>query len=101
MCLFIINKCLPLGEGHFGVVKRARHVFTGQRVAVKVIDKTKLYNRSDAKEAKEQLVQEVQCMKLVKHTNVVTLYQVGHTDTIHLGVNQSDSRITLTSGLHT
>ena len=67
-----------LGEGHFGVVKRARHVFTGQRVAVKVIDKTKLYNRSDAKEAKEQLVQEVQCMKLVKHTNVVTLYQVGH-----------------------
>lgn len=51
-------------------------MFTGQRVAVKVIDKTKLYNRSDAKEAKEQLVQEVQCMKLVKHTNVVTLYQV-------------------------
>ena len=51
-------------------------MFTGQRVAVKVIDKTKLYNRSDSKEAKEQLVQEVQCMKLVKHTNVVTLYQV-------------------------
>ena len=53
-------------------------MFTGQRVAVKVIDKTKLYNRSDAKEAKEQLIQEVQCMKLVKHTNVVTLYQVSY-----------------------
>uniref|UniRef100_A0A8C6Z2J2 Uncharacterized protein n=1 Tax=Nothoprocta perdicaria TaxID=30464 RepID=A0A8C6Z2J2_NOTPE len=31
-----------LGKGHFAVVKLARHVFTGQRVAVKVIDKSKL-----------------------------------------------------------
>lgn len=31
-----------LGVGHFAVVKLARHVFTGEKVAVKVIDKTKL-----------------------------------------------------------
>lgn len=31
-----------LGRGHFAVVKLARHVFTGEKVAVKVIDKTKL-----------------------------------------------------------
>lgn len=31
-----------LGSGHFAVVKSARHVFTGEKVAVKVIDKTKL-----------------------------------------------------------
>ena len=31
-----------LGKGHFAVVKLARHVFTGEKVAVKVIDKTKL-----------------------------------------------------------
>jgi SNF related kinase len=31
-----------LGSGHFAVVKLARHVFTGEKVAVKVIDKTKL-----------------------------------------------------------
>lgn len=30
-----------LGRGHFAVVKLARHVFTGEKVAVKVIDKTK------------------------------------------------------------
>lgn len=31
-----------LGRGHFAVVKLARHVNTGQLVAVKMIDKTKL-----------------------------------------------------------
>ena len=31
-----------IGKGNFAVVKLARHVFTGERVAVKVIDKTKL-----------------------------------------------------------
>lgn len=31
-----------LGRGHFAVVKLARHVFTGEKVAVKVIDKAKL-----------------------------------------------------------
>ena len=31
-----------IGEGHYAVVKLARHVFTGEKVAVKVIDKSKL-----------------------------------------------------------
>ena len=31
-----------IGKGHFAVVKLARHVFTNEKVAVKVIDKTKL-----------------------------------------------------------
>ncbi|XP_054856366.1 SNF-related serine/threonine-protein kinase-like [Eublepharis macularius] len=60
-----------LGKGHFAVVKLARHVFTGERVAVKVIDKTKLDGGAAA-----QLLQEVRCMKLVQHPNVVRLYEV-------------------------
>lgn len=60
-----------LGTGHFAVVKLARHVFTGQCVAVKVIDKSKL-----AGGAAGQLLQEVRCMKLVQHPNVVRLYEV-------------------------
>ena len=31
-----------IGEGHYAVVKLAKHVFTGEKVAVKVIDKLKL-----------------------------------------------------------
>ncbi|XP_045766899.1 SNF-related serine/threonine-protein kinase-like [Maniola jurtina] len=65
-----------LGSGHFAVVKLARHVFTGEKVAVKVIDKSKLDDVS-----KSHLFQEVRCMKLVQHPNVVRLYEVIDTQT--------------------
>lgn len=65
-----------LGRGHFAVVKLAKHVFTGEQVAVKVIDKTKLDDVSRA-----HLFQEVRCMKLVQHPNVVRLYEVIDTQT--------------------
>lgn len=47
-----------LGRGHFAVVKLGRHVNTGQLVAVKMIDKTKL----DVM-ASSHLLQEVRCEK--------------------------------------
>ena len=60
-----------LGKGHFATVKAARHVFTGEKVAVKVIDKSKL-NPVHTK----GLLKEVLCMKLVQHPHVVRLYEV-------------------------
>uniref|UniRef100_A0A3B4A7Q0 SNF-related serine/threonine-protein kinase n=1 Tax=Periophthalmus magnuspinnatus TaxID=409849 RepID=A0A3B4A7Q0_9GOBI len=60
-----------LGRGHFAVVKLARHVNTGQLVAVKIINKTKL----DVM-ATSHLLQEVRCMRRVQHPNVVRLYEV-------------------------
>lgn len=65
-----------LGRGHFAIVKLAKHVFTGEKVAVKVIDKTKLDEVSRA-----HLFQEVRCMKLVQHPHVVRLYEVIDTQT--------------------
>ncbi|XP_069757451.1 SNF related kinase b [Narcine bancroftii] len=65
-----------LGKGHYAVVRLARHVFTGEKVAVKVIDKTKL-----DKSATGHLLKEVRCMKLVQHPNVVRLYEVIDTQT--------------------
>uniref|UniRef100_A0A3P8WAI8 SNF-related serine/threonine-protein kinase n=1 Tax=Cynoglossus semilaevis TaxID=244447 RepID=A0A3P8WAI8_CYNSE len=65
-----------LGRGHFAVVKLARHVNTGQLVAVKMIDKTKL----DVL-ATSHLLQEVRCMRRVQHPNVVRLFEVIDTPT--------------------
>ncbi|XP_053740592.1 SNF related kinase b [Synchiropus splendidus] len=65
-----------LGRGHYAVVKLARHVSTGQLVAIKMIDKTKLDIM-----ATSHLLQEVRCMKLVQHPNVVCLYEVIDTPT--------------------
>ncbi|KAK6630953.1 hypothetical protein RUM44_003125 [Polyplax serrata] len=100
-----------LGRGHFAVVKLARHVFTGEKVAVKVIDKTKLdeVSRShlfqemntpfslvlkmtgcaiDVEEVQEKAHNlqlgarvSVRCMKLVQHPNVIRLYEVIDTQT--------------------
>jgi SNF-related kinase len=60
-----------IGQGHFAIVKSARHIFTNEKVAIKVIDKSKLDPVS-----REHLFQEVRCMKLVQHPNVVRLYEV-------------------------
>lgn len=55
-----------LGRGHFAVVKLARHVFTGEKVAVKVIDKSKLDEVSRAhlfQEVREIIVSlRISCM---------------------------------------
>ncbi len=68
-CSWLILLCS--GEGHYAVVKLARHVFTGEKVAVKVIDKQKLDQSTQT-----QMLQEVKLMKLVQHPNVVRLYEV-------------------------
>lgn len=60
-----------IGQGHFAVVKLARHLFSGEKVAIKVIDKDKLDELS-----RQHLFHEVKCMKLVQHQNVVRLYEV-------------------------
>ena len=41
--IFKFNSCFKLGEkGKFAIVKRARHLLTGEDVAIKVIDKDKI-----------------------------------------------------------
>ena len=78
-----------IGEGHYAVVKLARHVFTGEKVAVKVIaeDAIVIHNCSMDhfqvidkmkldQSTRMQMLQEVRLMKLVQHPNVVRLYEV-------------------------
>ena len=65
-----------IGKGHYAIVKKAKHCIFGAKVAVKVIDKTKLDEISKA-----HLFQEVRCMQLVQHPNVVRLYEVIDTQT--------------------
>ncbi|XP_062403266.1 SNF related kinase b [Sardina pilchardus] len=68
-----------LGRGHFAVVHLARHIPTGQRVALKEIDKTRVTGAEP--EGAGRLLQEVSCMKLLRHPGVVRLYEVIDTPT--------------------
>ena len=60
-----------LGRGNFAVVKEAVHAFSGEHVAIKIIDKTKLDENGKA-----QLLQEVRCVKLLQHPNIVRLFEI-------------------------
>ncbi|KAJ3227058.1 Serine/threonine-protein kinase par-1 [Clydaea vesicula] len=60
-----------IGKGNFAVVKLATHVLTNEKVAVKIIDKSKL----DKKTAKT-IFREVKIMKLLNHPHIVKLYEV-------------------------
>lgn len=51
-----------IGTGHWSVVRAARHVLTGEMVAIKIVDKQKL-----DEEAVNDLIYETLCMKLVQH----------------------------------
>jgi 5'-AMP-activated protein kinase catalytic alpha subunit len=61
-----------LGEGTFAKVKFGRNSDTGESVAIKVLDKEKVLKNKMI----EQIKREICTMKLIKHPNVVQLYEV-------------------------
>lgn len=62
-----------LGEGNFAKVKRAVNVETGQSYAVKILDKEKIFHRKIV----DHFKREICTLKLIKHPNVVRLYETG------------------------
>ncbi|KAG1365522.1 CBL-interacting protein kinase 32 [Cocos nucifera] len=61
-----------IGEGTFAKVKFARNSETGEPVAIKILDKEKVLKNKLV----EQIKREIATMKLIKHPNVVRLYEV-------------------------
>ncbi|KAI9123152.1 hypothetical protein K1719_006041 [Acacia pycnantha] len=61
-----------LGEGNFGKVKLARNTDSGQSFAVKILEKKKITDLNIS----NQIKREIATLKLLKHPNVVRLYEV-------------------------
>ncbi|KAK7401094.1 hypothetical protein VNO78_12408 [Psophocarpus tetragonolobus] len=61
-----------IGKGTFAKVKFARNSQTGEAVAVKIIEKEKVFKYMMA----DQVRREISTMKLIKHPNVVQIYEV-------------------------
>ncbi|OVA17254.1 Protein kinase domain [Macleaya cordata] len=66
-----------LGQGTFAKVYFARNLKSGQSVAIKVIDKEKVLKVGLI----EQIKREISVMKLVRHPNILQLYEVMATRT--------------------
>ncbi|KAJ6825778.1 uncharacterized protein M6B38_293940 [Iris pallida] len=61
-----------LGEGSFAKVKFARNVETGENVAIKILDKDKILRHKMV----GQIKREITTMKLIKHPNIIRMYEV-------------------------
>ncbi|KAK4606842.1 hypothetical protein RGQ29_000898 [Quercus rubra] len=66
-----------LGQGTFAKVYYARSIGTNQSVAIKVIDKEKIMKVALI----DQIKREISVMRLVKHPNIIHLYEVMATKT--------------------
>ncbi|CAI0469852.1 unnamed protein product [Linum tenue] len=61
-----------VGEGSFAKVKFAKNVETGDSVAIKILDREQVLRHKMV----EQLKREISTMKLIKHPNVVKIFEV-------------------------
>ncbi|CAM9258662.1 unnamed protein product, partial [Laminaria digitata] len=67
---FVLSK--TMGEGTFGEVKLAMHTPTSERVAAKVLEKSRIKTIADVK----RVSREIKILKRVRHPNVIALYEV-------------------------
>ena len=65
--------CQDIGSGAFGKVVLGHHTLTGEKVAIKVLDKMIL---NQTPEDYELVRQEISILKLVKHRYIVQLYEI-------------------------
>eukprot|EP00747_Dinoflagellata_sp_TGD_P063651 gnl/TRDRNA2_/TRDRNA2_153553_c0_seq1.p1 gnl/TRDRNA2_/TRDRNA2_153553_c0~~gnl/TRDRNA2_/TRDRNA2_153553_c0_seq1.p1 ORF type:complete len:773 (+),score=126.57 gnl/TRDRNA2_/TRDRNA2_153553_c0_seq1:169-2319(+) len=61
-----------IGEGTFGKVKLGTHILTGERVAVKVLEKERIVDIADV----ERVAREIHILKLIRHPHIIQLYEI-------------------------
>ena len=67
---YILQK--SIGEGTFGKVKLGIHTLTGEKVAVKILEKKRIVDVADV----ERVSREIHLLKLIRHPNIIQLYEV-------------------------
>ncbi|GMF15464.1 unnamed protein product [Phytophthora fragariaefolia] len=61
-----------IGKGTFGKVKLGLHLLTGEKVAVKILEKKRIVQAADV----ERVAREIKILKRNRHQNVIQLYEV-------------------------
>ena len=67
---FILGE--KLGQGTFGVVRLGTHILTGEKVAIKILEKVKIVEEAD----KKRVEREIKILKCLRHNNIIQLYSV-------------------------
>ena len=66
---YIILK--SLGKGSFGRVKEALHVASGEKIAIKILEKSRIKKEDDLK----RIRREINILTKVNHPNIIQLYE--------------------------
>ncbi|EGR31917.1 protein kinase domain protein, partial [Ichthyophthirius multifiliis] len=61
-----------LGEGTFGKVKLATQILTNEKVAIKILQKDRIIDVSDV----ERVSREMHILQLLRHSNIIQLYEI-------------------------
>ena len=56
-----------IGEGTFGKVKIGTHTLTGEKVAIKILEKERITDVSDV----ERVAREIHILKLIRHPHII------------------------------
>jgi 5'-AMP-activated protein kinase catalytic alpha subunit len=56
-----------LGKGTFGKVKMGTHTLTEEKVAIKILEKSRIKDKKDI----ERISREIKILKKVRHPNVI------------------------------
>jgi 5'-AMP-activated protein kinase catalytic alpha subunit len=67
---YVLGK--TLGKGTFGKVKLATHSLSGENVAIKILEKSKIRDIGDI----ERVSREIHILKLIRHPNIIQLYDI-------------------------
>merc|ERR1719191_2351240 len=67
---YILGK--TIGEGTFGKVKLGTHILTGEKVAVKILEKERIVDIADV----ERVAREIHILKLIRHPHIIQLYEI-------------------------
>lgn len=70
---YVLGK--TIGEGTFGKVKVGTHVLTGEKVAVKILEKDRVVDTSDV----ERVSREIHILSIVRHPNIIQLFEIVET----------------------
>ena len=65
-----------LGKGTFGEDMVGSHSLTGEKVAIKILEKEKIIDVHDV----ERVAREIHILKIVRHPTIVQLYEIIETD---------------------
>ena len=61
-----------IGEGTFGKVRKGVHKLTQENVAIKILEKSRISDVTDV----ERVAREIHILKLIRHPNIVQLYEI-------------------------